>query len=289
MCLVGINIALGKIIMAKIPVFLFSNIRFLISLLILVPMVIKGKATKFELNNKEKLYLFLQAFFGVFLFSIFILYGVRYTSVISAGIITSTTPAWIALIAFFFLKEKLSITKSISLGLAVAGIVLITVHGNNITISGSSIFGNLLVLFAVISESLFTIFAKPLSTKIKPIQMATAVNLWGFIMFVPFSAHDLLTKSINIEPKTWLLIIYYSLTASVISFILWYRGVSKVPANIAGLFTVFMPISSAAVGILFLNENFTFMQTIGMILAIFAILIGVIRPNWSSVNTKNKY
>jgi len=275
MCLVGINVALGKVIMESVSVFLFSNIRFIIALLILVPMLLKLQGTKVKLTKKEWLYLFLQAFFGVFLFSVFMLYGVRHTSAISAGIITSTTPAWIALIAFFFLKEKLNITKSVSLVLAVAGIALITIRGGDSTAHVSSVIGNVLILLAVISEALFTIFAKPLSTKLSPIQMATAVNFFGFLMFIPFSIPEMLTTPVHIEPKTWGLIIYYSLTASVISFILWYRGVSKVPANIAGLFTVFMPVSSAVMGVLFLQEDFTFIQIIGMMLAITAILIGV--------------
>lgn len=275
MCLVGINVALGKVIMESVPVFLFSDIRFIIALFILVPMMIKQQDIKLKLTKKEWLYLFLQAFFGVFLFSVFMLYGIRQTSAISAGIITSTTPACIALIAFFFLKENLSITKSISLVLAVAGISLITVYGSDNAANVSGVIGNVLILFAVISEALFTILAKPLAAKINPIKMATAVNFFGFIMFIPFSIQELLTSSIYIETEIWILIVYYSLTASVISFILWYKGISKVPANIAGLFTVFMPISSAVIGVIFLRENFTFIQTIGMMLAILAIIIGV--------------
>lgn len=278
MCLVGINIAIGKVITQSVPVFLFSDIRFIIALLVLVPMMINQQVTKFKLTGKEWLYLFLQSIFGVFLFSIFMLYGVRHTSAISAGIITSTTPACIALIAFFFLREKLSIIKSISLVLAVSGISLITLHGGDNAVNASGILGNIFILLAVISEALFTILAKPLSTKLTPIQMATAVNSFGFIMFIPFSIREVLTTSLQIGPKTWVLIIYYSLTASVISFILWYRGISKVPANIAGLFTVFMPISSAVIGVLFLHEDLTLTRTMGMILAIAAILIGVRKP-----------
>lgn len=285
MCLVGINIAVGKVISQSVPVFLLANIRFVIAAAILVPIVFMQKDTKFSLDRKDCMLLFFQSLFGVFLFSIFMLYGIRYTSAISAGIITSTTPACIALIAIFFLKEKLNLYNTISIALTVLGITLISVDVGGI-VSGNSanIFGNALILCAVISEALFTIFAKQVSNKLNPLQMTAIVNIFGFLLFIPFSVYSIMTTKITITSHIWLLIIYYSLTASVLSFFLWFRGIADVPANIAGLFTVFMPISSALVGILFLHESFTAKQAVGMIFAIVAIYLGICRPKESASN-----
>ncbi|AOT71436.1 DMT family transporter [Geosporobacter ferrireducens] len=285
MCLVGINIAVGKVISQTVPVFLFANIRFFIAAVILVPMVFMEKDTKFSLNRKDWMLLFLQSLFGVFLFSIFMLCGVRYTSAISAGIITSTTPAFIALLAFFFLKEKFNFHNYMSILLAVLGITLISIETRGIASSNSAnMFGNILILCAVISEALFTIFAKPVSTKLKPLQMTAIVNVFGFLLFIPFSIYSLMTTRIIITSHIWLLMIYYSLTASIFSFFLWFRGIADVPANIAGLFTVFMPVCSAFVGIVFLNESFTTKQAVGMIFAIAAIYLGIRKPKESTSN-----
>jgi drug/metabolite transporter (DMT)-like permease len=276
MCLVGINIAVGKIIISSVPIFLFSDIRFIIASLVLVPLLVKQGEIKFELNRKEWLILFLQAFFGVFLFSIFMLYGVRYTSAISAGIITSTTPACIAFIALVFLGEKLNLNNTLSICFAVLGISLISFPGLGHSLKNTGIgFGSILIIAAVISEALFTIFAKRLSTRLKPLQMAAMVNLFGFLLFIPFSVQQVMSINIKITSLVWLLIFYYSLTASVVSFVLWYRGVAKVPANIAGLFTVFMPVSSALIGVVFLHECFTMKHLMGMAFAITAIYIGI--------------
>ena len=96
MCLVGINIAVGKVISQEIPVFLFANIRFIIGAAFLIPVVFFYRKKIIRIDMKGWLCIFLQSLFGVFLFSIFMLYGVRHTSAVSAGIITSTTPASIA-------------------------------------------------------------------------------------------------------------------------------------------------------------------------------------------------
>jgi len=279
MCLVGINIAVGKVISQEIPVFLFANIRFIIGAAFLIPVVFFYRKKIIRIDMKGWLCIFLQSLFGVFLFSIFMLYGVRHTSAVSAGIITSTTPACIALIAFFFLKEKLNIYGTCSVMLAISGIVLISIHPGIQGIGNTgNIVGNLLIICAVISEALFTIFAKSVSKKLDSLQMAAIVNVFGLLLFLPFSIHSLLTTRVMITPYIWLLIIYYSLTASVFSFFLWFRGIVKVPANVAGLFTVFMPVSATLVGIIFLNESFTVSQAMGTLLAIAAIFLGIRTP-----------
>ncbi|WP_342626543.1 DMT family transporter [Brevibacillus massiliensis] len=63
-------------------------------------------------------------------------------------------------------------------------------------------------------------------------------------------------------------------SASVLSFTLWYLGVKKVPAAIAGLFTGVMPISAAISSALFLNEAFTWLHALGMVLVLCAIAAG---------------
>lgn len=229
-------------------------------------------------SKEEGKVLFWQSFFGVFLFSICMLYGVQWTTATSAGIITSTVPACIALFSFWLLKEKLLVNNVVAILLSVCGIGLITFTGGQAEQSLVSMLGNLLVFLAVISEALFTIFAKRLSGKITPFQMTAAINVISFMLFLPFAVTELLTFEWGSVPATiWLLIVYYAVTASVLSFYLWYRGVAKVEASRAGLFTGMMPISAALVAVLFLGEAFTWMHAIGMSLVLGAIVVGTMR------------
>ena len=277
MAFVGINVAVGKVIVKEIPIFLFSEIRFVIALCFLIPMLLHSpRKEKVELQKSQWGYLFLQSFFGVFLFSLLMLYGVRLTSATSAGIITSTVPAIIALLSFFFLREKLSIPQILSIALTVLGISIITFQEGPSNMEFQKFFwGNLLVFGAVVSEALFTIFAKKLASILTPIQMAAGVNIIGFVLYLPFAIVEALSFHFShLGLSNWLLIFYYSITASVLSFVLWYKGVSKVKASIAGLFTGFIPVSATLVGIIFLKESFGWNQTIGMICVLFAIFLG---------------
>jgi drug/metabolite transporter (DMT)-like permease len=69
-----------------------------------------------------------------------------------------------------------------------------------------------------------------------------------------------------------LLLVFYALAASVWTVWLWMTGLKTVPAAQAGVFTVMLPISAAAVGVLWLGEAMT-----GLQLAAFAVaLVGVV-------------
>ncbi|CAH0343976.1 DMT family transporter [Bacillus sp. CECT 9360] len=111
MAIVGSSIVAGKLIISIFPVFLASELRFLVATIILIPMLLLKEKRFPSITAKQLIVLFLQAFTGVFLFNIFMLYGLKLTTAIEAGIITSTLPAVVGFISFLFLKEKLSVSS----------------------------------------------------------------------------------------------------------------------------------------------------------------------------------
>jgi drug/metabolite transporter (DMT)-like permease len=70
----------------------------------------------------------------------------------------------------------------------------------------------------------------------------------------------------------WLLLVFYSLAASVWTVWLWLTGLKTIPAAKAGVFAVMLPVAAATVGVLLLGERMGGMQ----ILAFGIALVGVI-------------
>lgn len=107
MIIVGSSVVVGKLIVQSFPVFLASELRFLVASIIFVPLLIKFEGFP-SISKGDLLILFLQALSGVFLFNIFMLYGLTITTAIEGGIITSTIPAVTGGLAFLSIKEKLT-------------------------------------------------------------------------------------------------------------------------------------------------------------------------------------
>jgi len=77
----------------------------------------------------------------------------------------------------------------------------------------------------------------------------------------------------------WLLLVFYSLAASLFAVWLWMTGLKHVPANHAGVFTVALPIAATAVGVIFLGERFTLLHAGALLLALAGVvLIATARP-----------
>ena len=76
--------------------------------------------------------------------------------------------------------------------------------------------------------------------------------------------------------SVWWLLLFYSLAASMVTVWLWMTGLRHVPASSAGVYTVLLPVSAAAGGVLFLGEQLAALQVAALGLA----LAGVVLATW---------
>ncbi|MBF0531295.1 MAG: DMT family transporter, partial [Deltaproteobacteria bacterium] len=150
--------------------------------------------------------------------------GLKYTTAAESGVITSTTPAIVGLLAFLFLKERLTKNKIIALGLAVLGILALNLSDPaQINARGPRPWlGNLLVFGAVLGEALFINLGKAVSARVSPLAISAILTIYGLAMFLPFAVYEALTFSFS-SPTLfdWLTILYYGLVVTVLAFLLW--------------------------------------------------------------------
>src|SRR2546427_94422 len=93
MAIVGSSVVVGKLVVARVPVFLVGGLRLAFACAVLVPLLLLVERGRPRLGRRDLALLGLQAFTGIFLFTTLLLSGLRLTSAAAAGIVTSTTPA----------------------------------------------------------------------------------------------------------------------------------------------------------------------------------------------------
>lgn len=277
MLLVGSNVGVGKSVVAFIPVSLFALLRFVIAMAVLWPLL---RPAKIRLVKRgEWANLFLQAFFGTFMFTLLMLNGVQRTSAVAAGVITSTIPAVVALFSWFFLKERPNGRALISIALAIAGVVVINVaqgtasaHGSA-GASDSSLLGNLMVLGAVCCESFYVILSRRLTQTLPAIDICAYTHFFGFLLMLPLGFSALVSFDYSsVSLSVWSLVLWYGLSASIFSFWLWMKGIRHVDGSLAGVFSGLLPIAAALYGIVFLGER----PTIAHGIALACVVTGIV-------------
>jgi drug/metabolite transporter (DMT)-like permease len=274
MALVGSYVGLSKILVVVLPVFLLAWLRFGIAAVAMLHWV-KRAPDEAPLDARGRRLLFLESFFGNFLFSVCMLFGVARTSALAAGVIMAALPGVVALLSWWLLGERVAPRVLAGIACAVGGIALVSASkggGGEV-----SLLGNALLLGAVTCEALYVVLGKKLAAKLSPKRISALINLWGLALVTPFGLWQAIGFDFgSIAPPTWLLLLFYAIAASVVTVWLWMTGLKQVPAAQAGVFTVFLPVSAALVGIALLGERFTTAQAAAFALA----LAGVVLATW---------
>jgi len=280
---IALNIVIGKVVLQEgMPIFLFLAFRFFVAgvILTIMKVFLKTKIASLthptgKLHVKDWGFLLAQAFTGGFLFNFLFYTGVEYTTVTSAGIISSTLPMMIALCAWIFLKERLTRAKIFAIILAMLGILTISLDNamHPAHISGSY-FGDFLVLLAMLPEALYSIFNKYIGDRQTPFGSALVVNWLIFLMLLPLSIDALRDVHPSDYPLFCWVMVFIGGVLSSYFFWSWPKGLLSTQASTAAIFCGVIPIVTALFGWLLLGEGFSWYDATGMFLVLLSLYIG---------------
>ncbi len=275
MALTGANVPLAKALLAEVPADALLVLRFALASAVLAVLVrFEPGPPLLGLTGRQWGAVIVLGLVGSVGFTWAILEGVRRTSGASAGIITATLPAVIALIgiALGYRPHRGQIAM---IALAVAGVALIQGQPSNGAVDAFA--GNALIGLAVLCEATFVIVARGISTRLRPIRLSLGVALVSLGLCLPTGLPAVAQLSPGaIGGATWALFAWYALTASVLCTVLWYRGAAHVEPWAAGLATAAVPVTALAVSALFLGEHISPLQIGGAALVVAAIAAGTL-------------
>ncbi|MGE0429499.1 MAG: DMT family transporter [Hydrogenophaga sp.] len=287
MALVGSYVALSKPLVLVFPVFLLAWLRFGIGGLAMWSWLRKPTSEP-PMTPRTRWLLFLESFLGNFLFSICMLFGVSMTTAVAAGVVMSSIPAVVAVLSWLFLRERIGWRSAAGIACAAIGIGLFSLQkgdaGASVEVDTSGPFGisrallgNLLVFAAVVCEASYVVIGKRLTEGLSPRRISAVINLWGFALVTPLGIWTAWQFDFgSVAAPIWALLVFYALAASMWTVWLWMTGLKVVPASQAGVFTVMLPISAAAIGVLFMGERLTALQGVAFGIALLGLVLATL-------------
>ena len=282
MALVGSYVALSRPLVAVLPVFLLAWLRFAIAALAMLHWI-RPHASEPAMTPTTRRLVFLESFFGNFLFSICMLYGVSLSSAVSAGVIMACIPAVVALLSWLLLKEHISPRVWGAVACGAAGIGLLAwakvapASASADAPQTQAWLGNLLVFAGVLCEAIYAVVGKKLTGSLSPKRISALINLWGLVLMTPLGLYAAWHFHFaQVAASSWLLLVFYALAASVWTVWLWMSGLRHVPAAHAGVFTVMLPLAAALVGILVLGEPVSGLQMLAFACALLGVLLATL-------------
>lgn len=208
---------------------------------------------------------FLCGLTGVAINQMLFIKGLTMTSTIHASLLMLSTPLLITILAFWILKERVTIAKALGLALGIGGAVLLVVSKDKA--GTASLTGDLLIVLNAISYTVYFILVKPLMQVYPPLHVIRWVFTFGFVMIFPFC----LTQFSAVDWTTfdWSHIASLSFIVVCGTFLAYsfnIFGIRHLGAGITGSYIYTQPVFATVVAMVFLNEHFSFEKIIAGVL-----------------------
>ncbi|MBN1599882.1 MAG: DMT family transporter [Bacteroidales bacterium] len=213
------------------------------------------------------------AFFEPFLYFMAESNGLKYVSSSLASIIIATIPLFTLFTAYYFFNERLTYNNYTGIFLSFIGAVVV-IYADGI-FGQVSATGIVLMFIAVLSTLGYTAILKKLSSEYGALTIVGYQNLIGSIYTLPFflmQDFNGLTSQ-NLTLKNLLPVIYLSVFASTIAFILFVRGIKKIGIAKSMVFTNFIPVVTAVLAVYMLNEGMGILKAAGIFLTVMGLMI----------------
>jgi drug/metabolite transporter (DMT)-like permease len=268
------NFVIARGIYKQIPPVALGFYRWLTASILILPVSFSYLKSDFRLLLKSWKLVLIASVTGISMFNTFIYIGSHYTSAINLALIGNTvSPIVSVILAAIFLKEKISGLKTAGIIFCVSGILFLLTKGDfrNLVNMHFSIGDGWMVL-AAISFSVYTIMARKKPAAISFLGFLSATFIAGTIMLFPFYLREATYQPFTWNSKLVYVMLYLGLGTSIISFFSWNYSIKQIGASRTALFGNLIPIFSSIEAVIFLNEPFTTIHLISMLL-VFAGLV----------------
>ncbi len=287
MLLVGTYVGLSKPLTAAVPVLVLALLRFGLAFFMMLHWLPGPK-----LSGRTTAILAVQAFVGNFLFSIFMLYGVKLSSAVAAGLVMSLLPAVVAGMSALFLRERIGPRVWLAVVISLLGVALLNFASMNQPsgeLHNQQVWlGHVLLFAAVCCEAGYVVTGKKLSADLSPSRNSALVNVFGLAFMLPLGIWQYLKTDFTfaqLGTNQWALLLFYAFAASVGSVWLAMNGLRHVPASRAGVLTIGLPIAAVSVGALVLNEPLTWLHGLAFAACAAALVLITTAPPNSPAST----
>ncbi|WP_306009068.1 DMT family transporter [Bacillus sp. MMSF_3328] len=186
-----------------------------------------------------------------------------------AVILLYTSPAFVAVLSYIFLKEKITGRKIIAVCGTVAGCILIAGVGGG---SGLSVIGVVTGLGAGLGYALYSIFGKFALQKYEPFTVTLYTFVTASAVLLPITR--LWEKaSLFLQPEVLFLGLGLGLLPTVLAYFLYTWGLEKTESSKAAVMATIEPVVAIFMGVALYSESLGYMQLSGSIIILLCVIL----------------
>lgn len=264
----GSSFPIMKVTLVYVEPLTLTLIRMLLGALLALPILLAVGGLKKDLFRDK--YIWAVSLINAFAFS-FQHVGMSYTDASKAALLINLNVVFVALLATFFLREKLTSNKLIAIVLALLGVFLLTTRGNLSAVAGGQLKGDIIVLLVGFIWAFGIILTKKgLDMGRNPLEFSLAIVIETSILLLPlsifYSSHGL-HSLIN-----WAYVFYLGAICTTLAFAIWVIGLKGISATVSSIILLLEVVFAVSLSIIFLGEEASPPLLLGGFLILLAIV-----------------
>lgn len=251
-------------------------LRFFGAMILLFPIMWIFDKHKPKITKKDWGLFAILGLTGIAIYNICFFLASVHAPVIKSSLFIATNPIVIAIFSGIFLKETITKNHIIGMIIALSGAFIIITNGQFqafFEVGFQQI--DIVLMIAVLSWALYSVIGKIVLNKFSPITSTTYAVAFGTLLLLPFAIMETSWTTITeASLHSWIAIVYMNVVVTVISFIIYYKGIQKVGAAKAAIFINFMPLSAVIMATIILDESLQIVHFIGAMFILFGVYYG---------------
>lgn len=237
------------------PVLITFYRYLVISAVLLVALFITGKGQLPLPRGRHVLILTAMGLSGITLNNVFQFSGLQYSTAINCSLVSSTTPALTAILAFISLREKLRRLQWLGIAVSFLGIFFLVTRGSLAVITTLSFnYGDILFFGSQVCWALYTVLGRKIMYELSPMATTAWAGLAGAVLTGLYAVWCGIDMTPNLTPTGVLSLAYTSLGGGVLAMTWWNSGVKAVGPSKAAIFFNLVPIAGMLSSVIFLGE-----------------------------------
>jgi drug/metabolite transporter (DMT)-like permease len=210
---------------------------------------------------------------GVPLNQFLFLTGLHASRPTNAALFYGATPALVLLLSVLLKKEEPSGVRLGGVVVAFAGILLV-VFERGLDLGGETLFGDALLLAAVVAWTFYTVLGKDMIRKYGPLHATTVTLVWGMAMYFPFGVVHAAGFDYSIlTGADYAGVVYLVVATSIVAYLIWYYALGKLPPSKVAVFANIQPVLTMFLAWLLLDDVLTARFLLGAAVTLAGVLI----------------
>lgn len=270
----GGNSVAGKMAVGHVSPMMLTTLRWVFALVVILALMTPQIRRDWDKIRKHWLQLLAYGAIGFTTFNALLYSALKYTSAINAVILQAGIPMLIFLFNFVLFRTRASIAQVIGFTVTLIGVLVTAAHGDISSLLTLEFnFGDALMIIACVVYAGYTV-----ALRYKPTmhwQSFIATPAFGALLSaLPLLFWEIGTgTAIAPDPTGWIIVLYAAIFPSLMSQVLYVRGVEMIGANRAGLFINAIPVFGTLLSVLLIGETFHLFHLVALLLVLGGIAI----------------